>query len=70
MELESRSLNFIEPILLKGQALINDKHPASNLIKSYIDSLSEQFKWLRTLSHLLGVHLKKLVLLQNVSRHN
>ena len=66
MELESRCLNFIEPIMLKGQALINDKHPASSLIKSYTDSLSEQLELLKTLSHLLGIHLKKLVLLQTV----
>lgn len=40
--------------------LIDEKHPASNIIQVYIHALSNQLDWIQQLSHLLGVHLRDL----------
>jgi HPt (histidine-containing phosphotransfer) domain-containing protein len=56
-----KSINSIEPILLRGSSLIDDNHPASQLIQTYSKLLSDYFDWIQQLSHLFGIHLKSLI---------
>ncbi|CAF0712702.1 unnamed protein product [Brachionus calyciflorus] len=59
-ELERRLKINIHPLKVLGQALINDKHPAANHIRTYIETLSEHFNWINQLSFLLSNHLYHL----------
>ncbi len=59
-ELNDQILNKIEPALYKGKALIDEKHPASNILKIYVDALANQLEWIKLLSYMLGVHTQDL----------
>ncbi len=58
--LNKQIINQIQPILNKGQVLIDEKHPARDIVQVYINALSNQLDWIQQLSHLLGVHLRDL----------
>ncbi len=62
----TRITNNIGPILLLGQALLNDNHPASNNIKTYMDTLAQHLDWIKQLIYLLGIHTKHLIDYENV----
>ena len=52
--------------MYKGNALIDEKHPASNTIRIYVDALANQLEWIKILSHLLGIHSHDLAEVETV----
>lgn len=66
-ELRLRSMSYVEPINTYGRALIADNHPAANHVRTYLDTVNQHLDWVKQLASLLGVHLKSLGELENVS---
>ncbi|XP_037953249.1 dystonin isoform X36 [Teleopsis dalmanni] len=56
-ELEKREIHF-STILDRGDALLNQQHPASKCIESHLTVLQQQWAWLLQLTLCLEVHLK------------
>ncbi|XP_043948125.1 dystonin isoform X37 [Drosophila biarmipes] len=56
-ELEKREMHFAT-ILDRGEALLNQQHPASKCIEAHLTALQQQWAWLLQLTLCLEVHLK------------
>ncbi|XP_020715279.1 dystonin isoform X15 [Ceratitis capitata] len=56
-ELEKREIHFAS-ILDRGEALLNQQHPASKCIEAHLTVLQQQWAWLLQLTLCLEVHLK------------
>lgn len=65
-ELNSQEANKIQPALNKGNALVEEKHPASHIIKIYMEALGNQLEWVKQLSNLLELHSKNLIDVETV----
>ncbi|XP_034137703.1 dystonin isoform X30 [Drosophila guanche] len=56
-ELEKREMHFAT-ILDRGEALLNQQHPASKCVEAHLTALQQQWAWLLQLTLCLEVHLK------------
>ncbi|XP_053967035.1 dystonin isoform X14 [Anastrepha ludens] len=56
-DLEKREIHFAS-ILDRGEALLNQQHPASKCIEAHLTVLQQQWAWLLQLTLCLEVHLK------------
>ncbi|XP_046866316.1 dystonin isoform X14 [Drosophila willistoni] len=56
-ELEKREMHFAT-ILDRGEALLNQQHPAAKCIEAHLTALQQQWAWLLQLTLCLEVHLK------------
>jgi len=56
-ELEKREMHFAA-IVDRGEALLNQQHPASKCIEAHLSVLQQQWAWLLSLTLCLEVHLK------------
>ncbi|CAJ0567642.1 unnamed protein product, partial [Mesorhabditis spiculigera] len=56
-EMELREKQFTE-VHNRGAALVNQGHPAVEVIEGYLRTMTTQWDWLRGLTHALDVHLK------------
>jgi dystonin len=59
-DINKRDTSHIQLVLHKGNALISDKHPASNIIQTHMEALTEHLEWIRQLSSLLAIHIQSL----------
>lgn len=65
-DLNKRAISCIQLVIHKGNALVSDKHPATNIIKNHTEALNQHFEWLKQLSILLAAHTQYLIEYENV----